>query len=76
MRVEFRKTFEKDLKKLKDKSLLAKLKEAIETIEKADSLDAIANLKSSKATTAIFASVWETIELGYFWLGIPCSSSA
>lgn len=39
MNVEFRKTFEKDLKKIQDKSLLDKIKAAINALENATSLD-------------------------------------
>jgi len=44
MRIEFRKTFEKDLRKLNDKSLLAKLKAAIEAVEQADTLDKLLSI--------------------------------
>ena len=49
MKTEFRKSFTKDLKKIKDKSLLTKFKAVIETVEIADSLNAIVNLKKLKA---------------------------
>jgi mRNA interferase RelE/StbE len=65
MRVEFRKTFEKDLRKLNDKSLLAKLKAAIETIEQADSLDAIPNLKKLKGDDGYFR-----IRIGDYRVGL------
>ncbi len=45
MKVEFRESFAKDLKGVKDKSLLRRAKEVIEAVEKADSLANIANLK-------------------------------
>ncbi|MEM7795094.1 MAG: type II toxin-antitoxin system RelE/ParE family toxin [Cyanobacteria bacterium P01_C01_bin.118] len=49
MKTEFRKSFAKDLKKIKDKSLLTKLKSAIEAVEAADTLSSISNLKKLKA---------------------------
>lgn len=48
MKTGFRKSFAKDLKKIKDKSLLIKFKTVIETVEAADKLSAIINLKKPK----------------------------
>ena len=48
MKVEFRDSFAKDLKGVKDKSILWRAKEVIEAVEKADSLADISNLKKLK----------------------------
>ena len=48
MKVEFRESFAKDLKGVKDKGLLDRVKELIEAVEKADSLAEISNLKKLK----------------------------
>ncbi len=48
MKVEFRESFAKDLKGVKDKGLLKRAKETIEAIEKADSLAGMCNLKKLK----------------------------
>ena len=48
MKVEFRESFAKDLKDVKDKGLLKRVKEVIEAFEKADSLVGISNLKKLK----------------------------
>ena len=48
MKVGFRDSFAKDLKDVKDKSLLRCAKEIIEAVEKADSLDEVHNLKKLK----------------------------
>ena len=48
MRVEFRASFAKDLKGVKEKGLLHRVKEIIEIIEKADSLAELSNLKKLK----------------------------
>lgn len=48
MRVEFKESFIKDLKSVKDKSLLNRVKIMIEAIERADSLGEIAALKKLK----------------------------
>ncbi|PZV00802.1 MAG: plasmid stabilization protein [Leptolyngbya sp.] len=69
MRVEFRKTFEKDLRKLKDKNLLAKLREAIEAIEQADSLDTITNLKKLKGDDSYFRIRIGDYRVGLFLAG-------
>lgn len=45
MKVEFRKSFEKDLSKLKDQSLLARIKAVIEEVENAESLLNVNNVK-------------------------------
>jgi len=48
VRVEFRASFAKDLKGVKEKGLLHRVKEIIEIIEKADSLAELSNLKKLK----------------------------
>ncbi len=48
MKVEFRESFAKDLKGIKDKGLLKRAKEIIEAVEKVDSLADIPNLKKLK----------------------------
>jgi len=47
--VEFRKSFEKDLGKIRDEELLVRIKVVIEEIENADSLLDISNIKKLKA---------------------------
>ena len=48
MKVEFRDSFAKDLKGIRDKSVLRRAKEIIATIEKADSPAHIPNLKKTQ----------------------------
>jgi mRNA interferase RelE/StbE len=48
VKAEFRESFVKDLKGVKDKSLLKRAREMIEAVEKADSLADISNLKKLK----------------------------
>ena len=48
MKIEFRESFAKDLKAVKDRGLLQRVKEIIETVERADSLAEITNLKKLK----------------------------
>ena len=48
MNVEFRDSFTKDLKGVKEKGLLGRVREVIEAVEKADSLAELPNLKKLK----------------------------
>jgi len=45
VRVEFRASFAKDLRSVRDKGLLKQIKETIELVEQAQRLEEIANLK-------------------------------
>jgi mRNA interferase RelE/StbE len=47
--VEFRKSFEKDLSKLRDEALLARIKAVILEIEDAETLEDVSNVKKLKA---------------------------
>lgn len=49
MKVEFRKSFEKDLSKVRDKDLLMRVKAVIEEVERAESTFGISNIKKLKA---------------------------
>ena len=48
MKVEFRDSFAKDLKGVKEKGLLSRVREVIDAVEKADSLAELPNLKKLK----------------------------
>ena len=48
MKVDFRDSFAKDLKGVKEKSLLGRVREVIEAVEKANSLTELPNLKKLK----------------------------
>lgn len=54
MRVEFRESFAKDLKNVKDKGLLKRAKEVVESVERANTLDEIHNLKKLKGSGNYF----------------------
>ena len=49
MKVEFRKSFEKDLGKIRDDDLLAKIKAVVEEVENAEILLNLNNIKKLKA---------------------------
>lgn len=64
MKVEFNESFLKDLKAVKDKSVLAKVKAAIKAVEETDSLDKITHLKKMRGSRDYFR-----IRLGGFRIG-------
>jgi mRNA interferase RelE/StbE len=49
VKVEFRKSFEKDIGKIRDGELLARIKDTIEGIENAESMSEVNNVKKLKA---------------------------
>lgn len=65
MKVEFNESFLKDLKAIKDKALLAKVKAAIEASEKADTLVQITHLKKMRGSREYFR-----IRIGDFRIGL------
>lgn len=50
MKIDFKKSFTKDLKKIANKSIYQKIKESIEEVERANSLHNVKNLKQLKST--------------------------
>ena len=48
MKVEFRKSFEKDLRKLRDRQTLTRIKDIIYEVEASQNLDKISNLRKLK----------------------------
>ena len=65
MKVEFRKSFTKDLKNVSDKSLLQRVKSEIEIIEKANFLQEIANRKKLKGFENFFRLKVADYRLGF-----------
>lgn len=65
MRIEFRKTFEKDLTKLRGTVLLNKIRVVIESVEAATTLAEVANLKKLKGEDGYFR-----IRLGNYRIGL------
>jgi mRNA interferase RelE/StbE len=49
MKTEFRKSFEKDLSKIKNSDLLRRIEATIEAVENVDSLTDVPNIKKMKA---------------------------
>jgi mRNA interferase RelE/StbE len=54
VKVEFRDSFAKDLKKVKDKDLLNRVKEMVESVEKVNALTEVPNLKKLKGGGSYF----------------------
>lgn len=67
MQVEFRKSFAKDLAKIQDKALLAKVKSVIEDVESEGNLQKLSNIKKLKAQKGHYR-----IRLGEYRMGLTC----
>ena len=65
MNIEFRKSFEKDLLKVLDADLFARIKEIIEQVEKAEKLSEVRNVKKLKGEKDYYR-----IRVGDYRLGI------
>ena len=65
MNVQFRASFSKDLRSIKNKNLLDRIRETIEYIEKAQKLPDIANLKKLKG-----GSIYYRIRVGEYRIGL------
>ncbi len=65
MKVEFKASFARDLKKIKDKSLGAKVKELIEAVEQAQGLQEIEGLRKLRGDASYYR-----IRMGEYRLGL------
>lgn len=65
MKVAFTESFLKDLKAVKDRSVAAKVRAAIEASEQADTLDQITHLKKMRGSKDLFR-----IRIGDFRIGL------
>ncbi|MBD2435426.1 type II toxin-antitoxin system RelE/ParE family toxin [Nostoc sp. FACHB-110] len=68
MNVEFRKSFEKDLSKIRDETLLQKIQTVIEEVENAESLLDVNNVKKLKADGDYYR-----IRIGDYRIGLTIS---
>ena len=71
MKTAFRETFARDLKGVRDKNLLQRVKESIEAVERADSLNALPNLKKLKGAKNYFR-----LKIGDYRIGLALESDA
>ncbi len=69
MKTAFRETFARDLKGVRDKNLLQRVKESIEAVERADSLNALPNLKKLKGAKNYFR-----LKIGDYRIGLALES--
>lgn len=69
MKVEFKESFLKDLRPVKDKNLLSRVKETIENLEKAEKLEEISNLKKLKGEHGYYR-----IRVGDYRVGLKIES--
>jgi mRNA interferase RelE/StbE len=65
VRVDFRKSFTRDLKKIRDNNLLQQVRAAIEEVEAAPNLNMISNLKQLKGEREYFR-----IKIGNYRIGL------
>ncbi|MDZ7292059.1 MAG: type II toxin-antitoxin system RelE/ParE family toxin [candidate division KSB1 bacterium] len=65
MKIEFKKSFVKDLQKIRDKALLQEVKERIEEVEQALNLQVVGNLKQLQAGGKYFR-----IRIGDYRIGL------
>jgi mRNA interferase RelE/StbE len=65
VRVDFKKSFTRDLKKVRDNDLLQRVREIIEEVEGAPNLDMIGNLKQLKSEGEYFR-----IKIGNYRIGL------
>lgn len=65
MKVVFRQSFERDLKKIKDRSMLDRVRQVIELIEAADNLQEMPNVKKLTGSKSFFR-----IRIGEYRIGI------
>jgi mRNA interferase RelE/StbE len=70
VKVQFRASFSKDLRSIKDKDLLGRIRETIEYIEKAQKLPDIANLKKLKG-----GSIYYRIRVGEYRIGLTIENN-
>jgi mRNA interferase RelE/StbE len=71
VKVEFRDSFVKDLKSIKDKSLLKRVAETVEAVEQADSLASVPNLKKLKGAGSYFR-----LRVGDYRVGVALENDA
>jgi len=65
MKLEFRKSFIRDLKNVSDESLLKRVKETVETIEKSKTLEDAPNRKKLKGKENYFRVKFGNYRLGF-----------
>lgn len=70
MKTIFRKSFERDLKKIKDRAILAQVKQAVEKVEAAASLKEINGIKKLSGAGSFYR-----IRIGEYRIGLAVEAS-
>ncbi|WP_133510737.1 type II toxin-antitoxin system RelE family toxin [Candidatus Thiosymbion oneisti] len=70
MKVIFRKSFARDLKKIKDPNILAQVKQAVEEVEDAASLREVNRVKKLSGTDSLYR-----IRVGEYRIGLAVGAS-
>ena len=70
MNIAFRESSARDLKGVRDKKLLRRVKECIEAVERADSLGALPNLKKLRGAKSYFR-----LKLGDYRIGLALENN-
>ena len=65
MKIRYESSFERDLKRIRDKKILTQIKQVLEEIKQADDLDSLRNLKKMKGYDTFYR-----IRLGDYRMGI------
>ena len=65
MKVAFRQRFERDLRKIKDRSALQRVRQVVEQVEHANNLQEVRNVRKLAGTTGFFR-----IRVGEYRIGI------
>lgn len=71
MKVSFRKSFARDLKKIKTQTVLDRVKQAVEEVEAATTLQEVGNLKKMSGTTDFYR-----IRVGNYRIGIAVAEDS
>lgn len=69
MKTAFRESFARDLKLVRDKQVLSRVKRVIESVEQADSLDGLPNIKKLRGPKNYFR-----LRLGDYRIGVVVES--
>jgi mRNA interferase RelE/StbE len=70
VKILFRKSFERDLKKIKDRAILAQVRQAIEGVEAAASLKEISGIKKLSGVSDFYR-----IRIGEYRIGLAVEAS-
>jgi mRNA interferase RelE/StbE len=71
MEIKIDKSFQKDTKRIKDKTILQKVANTIANVQRAQNLDEIKNLQKIKGTTSMYR-----IRIGDYRIGLFVSESS